>query len=169
MDTLEFLLEDKGYDSHSVRLSIWAATISQLEWPPWEMLCMRDVRQENVVLLLLHYVPLLLLPCLVLGGGLRLMIHILSRNYRMMPRGRLWKRGSNRLIQILGRRKRKRRDRNENRRIKKKCLEIQHNSLISQKASQLKNIISQVDKMIQWEKKWAKKLVKYVKRAAGKA
>lgn len=88
---------------------------------------MRDVRQENVVLLLLHYVPLLLLPCLVLGGGLRLMIHILSRNYRMMPRGKLWKRGSNRLIQILGRRKKKRRDRNENRRIKKKnCLEIHH-------------------------------------------
>lgn len=44
---------------------------------------MRDVRQENVVLLPLQYVPLLLLLlllCWVLSVRLRLMDHILSRS-----------------------------------------------------------------------------------------
>lgn len=59
-DTLEFC-EDKGWDPRSVRLSARAATISQREWPPGEKLYMGDVRQENVVLLPLQYVPLLLL------------------------------------------------------------------------------------------------------------
>lgn len=40
---------------------------------------MRDVRQENIVLLLLHYVPLLLLLLLVFSGRLRLMDYILNK------------------------------------------------------------------------------------------
>lgn len=40
---------------------------------------MRDVRQENIVLLLLRRVPLLLLPLLVLSGTRRLMDYIRNR------------------------------------------------------------------------------------------
>lgn len=43
------------------------------------MLYMRDVRQENIVLLLLRHVPLLLLLLLVLSGSQRLMDHIRYR------------------------------------------------------------------------------------------
>lgn len=43
------------------------------------MLYMRDVRQENIVLLLLRHVPLLLLLLLVLSGSQRLMDYIRYR------------------------------------------------------------------------------------------